>query len=795
MADPKTNATQLFADFMEERLGCSIEAPPDGRFHRFADPEKSRSNRNCFAMLREDGDFGVCGNWATDEKYYWFGDLENLLEEDDLDEVDKQLARTFRQRSEERDAEQQGVADYINSVFLPSAAVPTPNFPYLKRKSISPANARQSDDRLWVPMQNVSGEVRNLQQISPDGTKRFLPCGEVTGNFSLIGADQLPSDGELIVCEGWATGVTLHTEHGSPVAAAMNAGNLVAVARVLRSQIPDSVELVIAADDDRRTSGNPGLSAALLACDVTAATLMMPSFPCSDCSCTDFNDLAACPQVQEQSGPNPSAVVVANEPLPLESALPAAQSFDRAMLPDSCVGFVTSIGERMQVPADYVAVTILGLMAGIVGARAQIHPKQNDPWSVVPTLWAAMVGPPSTMKSPVLSAALAPLRVIEAELQKDYETNVLLHSIEAGLAEIAEKDARKEAAKLVATDREQAVAMVQDAMFNDPAPTLQRYVVNDATVEKLGEIMGENPNGLLLVRDELSGWLAKVSDEDFATDRAFYLECFNGTDPYVYDRIGRGTIRIDRCVLSILGGIQPSKLSALVDGALEGKADDGLLQRFQLAVWPEVPRSWKWVDQKPDQDAVDKYAATLRALHELPIPEGDEEPLTLRFTAEAQAQFRSWMTQLNKRARADDVHPVLASHLLKMPKTIASLALLFELIDGSREAVGRKATDRALLWADYLFSHAQRIYAVAADRRLDVARLIWRRRDKLPEIFTQRDVQRKSWEGLMKGNAIREALDHLVDAGYLEAIPVKAGHKGGRPTIRYRWVALSKDSA
>jgi putative DNA primase/helicase len=785
-----------YTKLVNERLDTTdYEAVADGKFHRFEDPEKGKRNKNCYAMLTPDGTFGVYGNWATDEKYLWFGDAADLLDAVEIDEADKKLERAFRQRSEERDGEQQGVADYVRYGLLPEAADPRPDYPYLKRKGIAPANARQYGERLLIPLQNAEGDVRTLQQIYPDGAKRFLPSGEVTGNFSLIGTHELPRHGKLIVCEGWATGVTLHTQHGCPVAAAMNAGNLVAAARALRARLPDAVELIIAADDDRQTPNNPGLAAALLAGKLTGATLLTPAFPCSDCSCTDFNDLAACLRAQEQPPPKTPAVSVEDAPLPLESALPPAPPFTMAMLPEGFVGFVASTAERMQVPPDYVAVTALGVAAGIVGARVQIHPKQRDSWRVVPTLWAAMVGPPSTMKSPVLSAALAPLRTIEAELLDAYEKERLLHDIAAELAETGIKDVKKEAAKLAATNRAKAVAMVQGAMFIEPEPTLRRYIINDSTVEKFGEIMGENPNGMLQVRDELSGWLAKMGSEEYATDRSFYLECFNGTDPYVYDRIGRGTVRIERCVLSIVGGIQPAKLTTLVDGAIDGHADDGLLQRFQLAVWPETPRDWEWIDQEPDQASLDRYADTLRALHDLPIPEGDADPPILRFTTEAQELFREWMTRVNRRARSEDMHPVLASHLLKMPKTIASLALLFELIDGGWEAVGKEATERALLWADYLFGHAQRIYAVANHRRLDAARLIWRRRDKLPAIFSSRDVQRKSWEGLTTGAKVRGALEQLVDAGYLEAISVKPDTRGGRPTVRYRWLASGMTSA
>ena len=114
-----------------------------------------------------------------------------------------------------------------------------------------------------------------------------------------------------------------------------------------------------------------------------------------------------------------------------------------------------------------------------------------------------------------------------------------------------------------------------------------RLVVNDVTVEKLGELLNENPRGLLLVRDELHGALSRLDREDYQSERAFYLEAYNGDGSFTFDRIGRGTIHIPCCTLSMIGGIQPSRVSSLVAEAAKGGGSDGLLQRFQLAVWPD----------------------------------------------------------------------------------------------------------------------------------------------------------------------------------------------------------------
>ena len=105
----------------------------------------------------------------------------------------------------------------------------------------------------------------------------------------------------------------------------------------------------------------------------------------------------------------------------------------------------------------------------------------------------------------------------------------------------------------------------------------RRYIVNDPTVEKLGELLHQNPQGLLLYRDELAGWLRSLDKAGREGDREFYLEAWNGTADFRVDRIGRGTLSVPALCLSILGSIQPGKIVGYIADTLHGGAgDDGL---------------------------------------------------------------------------------------------------------------------------------------------------------------------------------------------------------------------------
>src|SRR6266446_10789291 len=191
------------------------------------------------------------------------------------------------------------------------------------------------------------------------------------------------------------------------------------------------------------------------------------------------------------------------------------------------------------------------------------------------------------MKSPALAEALRPLhRLVTDAHAQDEEQRLAQHF------HLAEQQARRHALAQrlrAAVAHEESTEDLREpfaAVSRDTPPAERRYLVNDTTVEKLGELLNHNPNGLLLFRDELSGFLHTMERPGHENDRAFYCEAWNGTGAYTYDRIGRGTLHIRAACLSVLGGIQPGPLERYLREVFAGRGDDGLLQRFQLTALP-----------------------------------------------------------------------------------------------------------------------------------------------------------------------------------------------------------------
>jgi len=285
-------------------------------------------------------------------------------------------------------------------------------------------------------------------------------------------------------------------------------------------------------------------------------------------------------------------------PLPIPSALLPVMSFDVALLPSSLAPWVADIAERMQCPPDFPAVGAMVALSSIIGRKACISPKRFDDWQVTPNLWGAVVGRPGVMKSPALAEVLRPLDRLAAIAGEAHKMAMRNHEIKAKLEGMTGKAAESKAQKLVAAGKigeaGQLLAQAADAE-EIGKPALRRYKVTDSTVEALGEILIENPWGVLAYRDELNGLLRSLDKEGQEGARAFYLQGYDGNQGHTSDRIVRGkNLHIEAVCISMLGGIQPGKLQAYIHDAVSGGAgDDGLLQRFGLLVWPDVAGEWR----------------------------------------------------------------------------------------------------------------------------------------------------------------------------------------------------------
>ncbi len=492
------------------------------------------------------------------------------------------------------------------------------------------------------------------------------------------------------------------------------------------------------------------------------------------------------------------------EPKPIQAALHPVPAFDPdTLLPEALRGWIMDEADRMPCPPDFIAVGALVALGAIIGARCAIKPKSRDSWLIVPNLWGGIVGLPSAKKSPAIGAALKPLDRLIARAMEAHRADVEAFDSEKTVFE-AKKEAIEHRIKAAAKDAKKGdldgiARELQGHRQQAPeAPILRRYKSNDTTVEKLGELLRENPSGLLVMRDELVGLIASWDKEGREGERALYLEAWNGNASFDTDRIGRGSIFIPNLCVSIFGGIQPDKLTGYLEQAANALANDGMLQRFQLLVFPDH-RAWEWRDRIPAKEARDRAFAVFDLLADFdpvawgaaPVDDFAKFPY-FRFDEAAQEIFIEWSGDLHRTRLPAEDHPIIAQHLAKFDKLFPALALILHLTDcaasGQRGPVTAAAALRAAAWCDYLEAHSRRCYGLLTDDGLRAAQALADkvRQGKLIDGFTARDVRRNQWRNLTSDEAVQAALDWLEDEDWLRADEVGgAGPGTGRRTWRY----------
>jgi putative DNA primase/helicase len=258
----------------------------DGQLHRFNPSGKRGDDAGWYVLYRDGVPAGTFGNWRDGYSESWCAKAEHDLTDSER-QAQRERINTAQRMREVETIRRHGEAASA-ALALWEAAAPAVAHPYLATKGVKPYGIRADGHQLFVPMRDTTGKLYSLQTIAPNGVKRFLPGGRVRGCYHAIGR---PS-GALIICEGYATGATIHQATGEAVAIAFNAGNLQAVAVALRAKYP-SLSITIAADDDWKTSGNPGVTSARQAAQSVGGKVAVPDFKelARGDKDTDFNDL------------------------------------------------------------------------------------------------------------------------------------------------------------------------------------------------------------------------------------------------------------------------------------------------------------------------------------------------------------------------------------------------------------------------------------------------------------------------------------------------------------------------
>ncbi len=481
--------------------------------------------------------------------------------------------------------------------------------------------------------------------------------------------------------------------------------------------------------------------------------------------------------------------------------LPKVAALSVELIPEPFRVWLTDVSHRMQTPGDFAAVSSLVIAGSLIGAGCGVRPKQLDDWEVIANLWGACIGRPSVvLKSPSMKEPMSLLDRLQAAYGAIYERDKAEADFDGLVDDAVLKDLKSKLdtnARGKGSLNKADLQRLRDEFINlnagaESQPTRRLFKTNETSIQSMTLLQNQNPRGLLVYRDELTGLLARWDREDGADERAYFLEGWNGNGSYTDVKIGRGVTEAKTICISLLGGIQPDKLTKYLRQAQKG-GNDGMPQRLQLAVWPDEPKDWQLVDIKPNKEAKQAAFLIMQTLADMDFLQygatqnsHDDRPY-FRFDADAQEIFNNWLTDLQTIKIKQEDNPLMAEHFGKFRSLMPSLALIFHCIDlaGGRVsgAISQRAALLAVAWCDYLETHARRIYAMSESlghgAAVNLADKI--KAGALPNPFTARDVYKKGWYGLAETKDAETACGVLVEENWLRRQQPEKAAVGRQP--------------
>jgi hypothetical protein len=454
-----------------------------------------------------------------------------------------------------------------------------------------------------------------------------------------------------------------------------------------------------------------------------------------------------------------------DDPIPLED-VPDVEAFPLDVFHDSVAKFLEETAAALACTVDYAAVPALVIAGASIGASRALEIKSG--WEERPSLYAAVIAPTGSAKSPALKAAARPVYKQQAILHEDYKSRL------SDWKEAGSKGKR---------------------------PTEKLVYVRDTTVEKMGALLQENPRGFGMIEDELVAWVNRLDSykSGKGSDRQFYLSAWAGEPVSVHRKTQDESIFVAHPFISVVGGIPPSLLADLRGQRYQ---HDGFFERI-LPSYPTPPKAtgedWRYVES----DRQTGWAVILEHLRGLQMKDdvGGKRPFFVRLAATGRIEWERFTNRLAELLNDELLTESLRGNFAKHKGYCARLALIIHELriankDISEGDVDGESVKRAGQLISYFQSHARKVFQVIdADPRLREAKRVLRwLRDfannansaKGSKEISQRDLHRGVWGGsksVEDGNSI---ILLLIRYGWMRQLPGedKSG-PGRKPGPRY----------
>lgn len=562
----------------------------------------------------------------------------------------------------------------------------------------------------------------------PDGNK--IPRAKGSALYDLVPSD--PLDSPVVICEGELDALCALSHH-------LNAVTGTAGASTFKPEWADYVSrlaparnrgVIVAYDED--DAGQEGAQTAAEKLDEAGLSVRIASLPHGQ----DVSDVLI--DGGREALESHLAEAEAYEPAPTEPTLgdgqeedaPSAHSYEPfpiETLPAPVEAYVRAASKALPAEPAMVGVPSLAVLAGAVGNSAQIKLKRS--WKEPATLWTVLVAPSGSTKSPAFHHAVRPIFRRETEARDRYE---------------------------------EEYARWKESEEDGQEPTRQRYRTGDATPEAVVQILGDNPRGVLLARDELGAWLGSFDRYvSGAADLQFWIEVWGGVQAS-RDRVGEGNTTIDQPAVPVTGTIQPGTLTEKLG---EIHFDTGFASRLILCKPPTKLK--RWTEADVSREVRDGYERMLDRLY------STEPETTLSLSREAKERWVEYYNRANASMEARPEGPAKSVAAKGITHT-ARLALILHL---SRKASGETSADRvdadsieaAITLGTWLTSETLRVYD---ELGLDSEAIppIQRFLARLPDKFHTSKAKDVAQAQEVAERTCEDWLKKLVEAGDLERV-------------------------
>lgn len=700
----------------------------------------------------------------------------------------QRIAEAQKAREEEQAQAYADAANRAQDIF--SQSIVCTSHPYLTAKGVSAVSGlKLHNGALVVSIQDKAGKVTSLQFIQDNGDKRFLSGGLKRGGYFPIGKD---TSKPLVICEGLATGLSLYECLNYPVLVAFDAGNLSPVAQMARSIYPNR-DIILAADNDTTTDGNPGVSQATKAALAVEATIAIPRMNGAKVDWNDLYQKMGAEEVKLQFGAHHKLKVPEEREEFLEAPIPFdgqdRPKLDTSLLPSALQIFVDGVADAVQVPTELVFMNAICSMAIAVQGKAEvfIHDDYREPLNI----YALAALPPGERKSAVVSLCKQPL--LEWEQQAYLQVKDVRQSALADRKSLEKMiEGKRNKLSQGKGETKELLAEIRQLEADLPdVPELPRLFVDDATPEAITALLGKQ--GERIGIQEAEGGIFDILAGRYNSGAAnidLFLKAWSG-EPVTVDRRHGEPLRLKSPMLTVCISPQPDVIAQLADKP--GFRGRGLLARF-FYLLPSSRVGFRDTNTQPIPPQVKAVYANkvTAALTISPIlyADGTTAPHRLTLSIEADAIRKAFAEQIECNLRNGGELEGIIDWANKLPGNTTRLAGLLHFFNShspTTEPIAGGTMKSAVYLTSLMVDHAKAAFALMGENEKTAkARRIleWIKSDIAPNAdnFTGRECWQKVRRRFDNMADVKATLDILGERGFISKLERTDTGKTGRPS-------------